>query len=412
MSRILISLLGTGVPAAKDNRHSPREYRTAHYKIEDNDLGEHSFVTLALAQHLQVDDIILVGTKKSMWEEAYLQFKKRKDPDFDADDIYWNLSEQCETASEKSPLHLEHKNDIEALMGQNSHVVLMRYGLNSQEVQENINIILSLVEFLHHGDELIVDVTHSFRSFPILITQLLMYLGTVRKDIKVNHIYYGMLEANRDLGYAPIVDLSATLLVNDWIIGAYAFQNFGNGYMIADLVEEDNRDISNRIRTFSNAINLNHFDAIQKQAQSLSGIKNKEYISKLPELIIKPVVDDFIGKFANIQKHSVFQLRLAQWQCDVKNYASAYLSVVEAIVSYVCEINGLDEYDREVRDMAKGILRSKQNIGICPDKLQDIYKKLNGIRISVAHSIERTESGSEMIRILKDSLKELKKIIY
>ncbi len=410
MSKILISLLGTGVPTDKTDDTSPREYKTAHYMMEGESLGNHSFVTLALAQHLKVDDIILVGTKKSMWEEAYLQFKKQKEPGFDSDDIYWNLYEQCGSANEKSDLILEHKEEIEQLMGNNSHVVLVRYGLNKQEVQENINIILSLAEYLKRGDELIVDVTHSFRSFPILITQLLMYLKTVRTDIKVEHIYYAMLEANRDLNYAPIVDLSATLHVNDWIIGAYAFLNFGNGYKVAELVKDENLDVSNRINGFSNAIALNHFDAIQNQAQNLSGIKNKQYQSKLPQLIIQPVINSFINKFANVQKHAVFQLRLAEWQCSVQNYASAYLSVVEAIVSFVCEMNGLDEFNKDDREAAKKILRG-DSYGSYPTGMDRIFRDLNRIRISIAHTRGVSENGCRMIAKLKTHLRELKTII-
>jgi hypothetical protein len=76
MAKILISSLGAGRPTGA-NEDSVREYRTAKYKIENQEY-EDSFVASALDRHLKLDGIIFIGTIKSIWEEVYRSFYESK----------------------------------------------------------------------------------------------------------------------------------------------------------------------------------------------------------------------------------------------------------------------------------------------------------------------------------------------
>jgi hypothetical protein len=68
MAKILISSLGAG-RLTGENENSVREYSTVKYQI-DNQEYEDSFVASALYKHLKLDDIIFIGTVKSIWEEV------------------------------------------------------------------------------------------------------------------------------------------------------------------------------------------------------------------------------------------------------------------------------------------------------------------------------------------------------
>ena len=67
-----------------------------------------------------------------------------------------------------------------------------------------------------------------------------------------------MVEVVREIKYAPVTELNNLLDINKWIIGAYAFENFGNAYQIADLIEDENKSVSERLNRFSDLMNLNH----------------------------------------------------------------------------------------------------------------------------------------------------------
>jgi len=420
MSKILISFLGTGALLAKEKNaakesKSPREYMKANYCINNENIGDYSFVSLALDEKFHFDKIFLIGTPHSMWEEVYNQFKHKKNPLYDLnnpDDVYYELLDKCSENNYKSDLIIPYKDEVEAVLPSGSKIVLIRYGITEDEIRENRDIVLDLANYVGNSDEVMIDVTHSFRSLPILAMQLIMYLRTINAEINISHIFYGMLEVTRELGHTPIVDLKSVIEVNDWITGAYSFIEFGNAYRISSLMENIDKDTSNKLKNFSDAMNLNNLIAIQKQSQILSGIKNKSYNSKLADLVVHPTIGRFIKEFGAVGKQSVFQLRLSEWEYLHKNYCASYMAVIESILTYVCELNPSSQStsDFDKKENAKNILRGKVN-GNYPQGLSSIYFKLKDNRNSLAHSLTNRNDCGKMINDLGKSIKELKKII-
>lgn len=418
MAKVLISFLGTGGVINKKQEESPitdrepREYRKANYTINGESIGNFSFVSLALKEKYKAQKVLMIGTVRSMWEEVYKNLKQMKDKDYQAinDSFYFDIAEHCEKSNYNSELYIPHKEEIEKELGEGSHISLIKYGLNEQEIQDNINIILSLDDYIKDGDELIVDITHSFRSLPVMVMQLLIYLKTIsKKNIRITHIFYGMLDITKELGHTPIVDLTSILNINDWIIGAYAFKNYGNGSIISKQMEDENKSVAALIDDFSKAMSLNHIQAIKKQVQRLSSIKNTTYSNKIPEMIIPPSIKEFIDTFDRIEKNSLFELKLAEWQSHHHNYAAAYISLIEAIITYVCENNGLDHTNPDNRKDAKDIIFDRRK----PEysTIKNMFDKLNTNRKKVAHSLESTSSILKMINELNDGIKFFKGII-
>lgn len=408
--KVLISFLGTGPLASKKERI----YKTARYHIGETDLGEYSFVSAALEKHYNVDATILVGTVHSMWEEVYQWHKKDKGQSLD-DDVYLEIADYCEKANYQTDLSIPHQEDIETTLGTGSKVVLVKYGITEDEVKENINTILGIERFLNKKDELIVDVTHSFRSLPIFITNLLVYLQNVsEKKITISHIHYGMLEMRDELGFAPIIDLKAVLGVNDWITGAYSFSQFGNAYMISELIAKENKSASTLLKEFSNLMNLNHLYAIKNVSQRLSSIKNASYNTLIPNLIVTPIVDEFIRRFriGVKEKDAVFQLKVARWQLDHRKYAQAFLTLNEAIITHVCETNRIDAQDYDCREAAKDRLNGRRTDQLtCDQCLKTLYRQIKKLRNATAHALETEANADNMIATLKNTTNQLEQII-
>ena len=406
--KVLISFLGTGSFASKETR----TYRTANYHLGGKDLGDYPFISAALRKHYDIDRILLVGTVHSMWEEVYRWFCEDNKQAVD-EDAYISIADACENSNYLSELAIPHQEVIEQTMGGESKVVLIRYGLNEEEIRINTDIILGLQQYLHNGDELIVDVTHAFRSLPLFMMNLLIYLKNVsQKKISITHIHYGMLDISKELGYAPIIDLKSMMDVNDWITGAYSFSEFGNAYKISKLIKDEDGNVSTLLEEFSNLMNLNHLHAIQKIAQRLASIKNKNYKTLIPELTITPIVQSFISQFGANNTHSLFQLKVARWQLDHRKYAQAFLTIQESMITYVCEQNKLKWDDFDNRELAKSLL-SYQNIpgATCDKILKKIYRDLKPLRNCTAHSIETTKNVSEMLRILNACISDIESII-
>ena len=414
-NKILISFLGTGPLESKVNR----QYKTVNYRLGDSDLGKYPFVSAVLKRHYSIDKVLLIGTVHSMWEEVYRWFSEDRNMPID-EGIFWKIAETCENSNYSSPLSIPHLDAVERALGKGSKVILIKYGINEDEIKENINIILGLQQYLDEGDELIVDVTHSFRSLPLFMMNLIVYLQNVSsKRIKISHIHYGMLEVIRELGYAPIIDLRSMLDVNDWITGAYAFSMFGNTYKISKLLENENKSVAPILKGFSDAMNLNYLYPMQAEAQKLSGIKNKDYKTDIPKLIINPVVEDYVKTFLvrdQLHEQSFFQLKLADWQFKHKKYGQAYLTSNDALITYICELNGFTWKQKSGRDKAKEILQKKRE-GHCTPEMEDWFNKHNERRNGIAHTVRlknkttgKDLSNKEIIHLLEVDIEELKQI--
>lgn len=434
MAKVLISFLGTG-PDNKDKGRAERQYRPATYRIEDTDYKDTSFVAEAIASHYKVDKIILIGTTKSMWERVYEVFCTKQGIEINED--YWmELTSFCDNASHKTLLSdLPKTEKLEDAIGKGSKIIPIHYGLNEQELNANAAYILGIEGYLNKGDELIVDITHGFRSLPLYIMNLLVYLQNVSsKQVKISHILYGMLDITREIGYTPVIELSGLLEQNEWITGAYSFKEFGNAYKIASLLDREQgigKTVANRLRNFSDSMNINYIDRVKSQVGNLASMKAFEF-SAIPNLIVPETIKLYTDVLKT-DSDSYFQFNLSKWHFEHKNYASAYMVLLEAILTYVCEKCQID-FGSSLKDseFAKVILgkpdRAKEfdsdEVIRCrailkPDygDLKNTYVSINDIRNAIAHQTSKQgkqrihKSADELIKTLETNINLLAKVL-
>lgn len=397
MSKVLISFLGTSQKV--DNR----KYRTADYKFNDGETITTSFIADAIRKHYKVDKLILIGTVRSMWEEVYETFcGEEVDSDYSL-----NLYEYCVNANSQTELYLPSIEKIEQALGKDSKVVLIKYGLNEQEILFNQETILGIDKYLEKNDELILDITHSFRSLPLFLLNTIIYLQNVSlKNISISHVLYGMLDVSRELTYTPVVDLKSLLNTSEWIVGAYSFKEFGNAYKIANLLKDENKSVYNRLIRFSDAKNLNYYDALSKQVQELQALRGDE-LPAIAQIVVEPIVEDYIRRMTPTDVRYMFQLKLAEWHFKKMNYSSSYLCLTESIISYVCTKVGLDDKNKENRDKAKDFMFKDGKF----QPLRPIFNKVNSVRKQLAHNVEGAKRITDMIDILENGLNDFKGII-
>jgi len=83
-----------------------------------------------------------------------------------------------------------------------------------------------VVSTVNEGDKIVLDITHAFRSIPMLVLAIAAYLRRT-KEVTVEHIVYGAYEARKPFNVppnpedrAPIFDLTPLLDLLDWLSGA------------------------------------------------------------------------------------------------------------------------------------------------------------------------------------------------
>lgn len=375
MSNVLISFIGTGP------LNGSRDYKTAKYFFKDEDkIHESSFIASALGEFLNIDTYYLFGTMKSIWEAVYLNFaKENKDENY-----AYKLYESALDSKYDTELDDSLFKDIELLLGNNSKIIPIYYGLNEEQIEKNFKIFAEALNNLLDDDNIYLDITHSFRSLPLFATTAISFIQDVAiKRVTLKGIYYGMLEVNNEFdNKTPIIDLSYIINLQNWIKGAYAFSSFGKGEKIAELMKEEDEISAEKVLDFSNVLSFNYVHELKSQINILTSLSKHEY-SYPAKLIVPIVFSDFTKRFIHCKQQSEYQFELCKWQFEKKMYALSCLCLIESIITFVCENENIDETNKNDRDKAKEIICNYSELS----QLKEIYEPANKIRKSVAHLI-------------------------
>lgn len=226
MSRKFIAALGTG------------EYKVCNYEF-NGEVIETRYIQKAIA------DIFCKEWDNKDKIVIYTTTKARKK--------HWDFENSLKSELQENTLDLTNIDIPE--------------GKNEEEIWE---IFSKIYDSLEEDDEVIVDITHGFRSIPMLLIIILNY-AKVLKNIKVRGIYYGAYEAKSEneegKEVTPIFDLILYDLIMDFTNGIGTFLNTGNSIYLSKLCS----NLKEEARKFSNN---SSFDEINKTVQSLNDFSN------------------------------------------------------------------------------------------------------------------------------------------
>lgn len=112
-------------------------------------------------------------------------------------------------------------------------------GKNEEEL---FDLFRRIYEVIQPGDSLYFDITHGFRSLPMLALVLINYAKFL-KNIEVKSITYGNFEAREELHdadgniclKAPIIDLLPLSGIQDWTFAAADYLKNGNANKFTEL---------------------------------------------------------------------------------------------------------------------------------------------------------------------------------
>jgi len=411
MSKVLIAGIGGG------KNKETGTYKVANYKIDDEIYYEKTFIVSALEEHYKIDKTIFIGTTGSMWDNLYEFYCPKEEYD---EKYHIDLIETVDNSSKDDDIYKLDINKFNETFKGKILGIVTRYGMNELEIFENFNLIIQIQDQLKDGDEVYLDITHSFRSNAFWMFLVMNYLTDVEdKKITVKAITYGMLEAQKE-GVAPVVDLNAFYKILQWIKGANNFKNYGNSYLIEQNIE--NEKLSKKLRNFSDALNMNYIASLRQSINSLK--KLEEDIKSLEgpaKLIIPKVIKDFMDRFATEEKDYLFQAELAKWHFEQKRYAMAYININESIIGFIMDALDLPlltgdkkkDENKLAKDWLNMIISRHETNKIYPNFKVDkdnqelheyikIFEHSRRVRNEIAHSIGGKDSAVNDINSLKN----------
>ncbi len=249
-------------------------------------------------------------------------------------------------------------------------------GKNEGELFEQFRRIF---EVLKPGDSLYFDVTHGFRSLPLLVLVLINYAKFL-KNVEIKSITYGNYEVRETVCLsdgvtfqkAPIIDLLPLSAIQDWTFAAADYLRNGNAKRFNELVtrhrsdifrgfRQGNKDDADRLKVLANSLErvTNDFHTCRgTKFLSSENIANlRKVLSEFGETVIQPLnplvtkmresFDSFSAPADQLNCQNGFEA--AKWCIGHNLYQQAATILQENIVSFFCVRYGLDYLDEVER---------------------------------------------------------------
>ncbi len=210
---------------------------------------------------------------------------------------------------------------------------------NGDDEKEIWQIFQSVFDVLEPEDEVYFDITHAFRSIPMLVMVLINYAKFLKK-ITVKSITYGNWEARKS-DFSPIIDITSFSTLQDWTSGADIFVNFGNAKRIKEISSEKIAEkIQDIMRLFSTVrggeiVNGLAFDKLKNEIEKFK----KALSEKSIEVPLIPLIDYMEKTIADYKGNNVMNgISAIRFCIDNDLIQQAYTLMQEMIISYLLDL--------------------------------------------------------------------------
>ena len=420
VKRVLITSIGGGNIEDKDGNMILKNYHNTVYNINNKKYEATTYMPKVVEKEFEVDKTIIIGTTGTMWDNVYSQYCIKNNKEIDKTYVE-NLRETERKSDKNTPVEDLNINKFNKEFGNNVKGIVIKYGLNREEIFENFDSIIKLEDEFNDIDEyeVILDITHSFRSTAFWMFLVMTYLTDVsNKNIKIVEVTYGMHKiTKKNDDSSPIILLNSFLEILNWIKGASELKQYGNSYYILDNLKYSN-DVPESIRleleNFSNAMNTNYVGSLLKSLDKLANLeKNKEIDAIagpakhiIPDILKKFIKDFDIKENNDNRRKYLLQATLAKWHFEQKRYAMAAININEALANYIANsLNLRDENSSKFdpNNEAKNWLRELYNVTNINNKHKmyaEVYHHTRRIRNEIAHSLGNEVNILEDIKLL------------
>ncbi|MCW5933528.1 MAG: TIGR02221 family CRISPR-associated protein [Fimbriimonadia bacterium] len=239
------------------------------------------------------------------------------------------------------------------LQGYNITPVPISSGKSDAELWEVFDKMVSEIDA---GSEVVIDVTHAFRSIPMLAFVAAAFM-TRAKAIHIKHILYGAFEAQDSTGIAPVFDLTPFMTLLDWMNATDQFIQSGDSRRMASILKETNdaiyrnsivsegeglptklSSLSGAMTDLSQALLTVRTDEIPKFASKLP--QSLDLASKDTEKWVQPLdllIEQIREKYAPFQRDDLESQRaLVDWYVQNDHVIQAVTLAREWLVSWSC----------------------------------------------------------------------------
>lgn len=276
----------------------------------------------------------------------------------------------------------------------------------------------ALTTHVPRGCTLHLDITHGFRSLPVLGFIALSYLRVTR-DVNIGGIYYGAWEARDGATMvAPTFQLAPFLTLLDWTAAADQFFNSGSAVRLGDLLSQAQQTLwSNRgdqapselpkklkslgksIRQSSMNLLLLRTGSLPGSAESvgkmIDGAKAEASVFASPFLELLEPVREQLTRFSGTDLETLRDL--VGWLAERGQTAASLTLASEWLTSYVMVVCGEPEHHAgyETRKPYSLAVSALEKPGM------EVTRDETGIRMEEILAMVRSRLDADQIEVLR-----------
>lgn len=321
------------------------------------------------------------------------------------DGEHYNRKKECQEFHEGLKTRLEKLNLMCSINNK-----LVEDGSTKEEIWKIFEAVYDVFE---QGDEVYFDITHGFRSLPMLNLVLINY-AKLLKNVTVKGIFYGAFEGRKELDgilFAPIWELTDFAKLQDWTNSASMFLKTGNASALVEQIgSAQYRNIRDNLESFSEfTLGNRGVDLYQgntmvalRQALAQEIEPNDPAFKALQEILNK-----IRSEFDDYQTNSAINGLLAvRWCIHNGLIQQASTLLEEFITTFVLEelgqIKHLQDYKvRTTISAALGVDAAKFDYGKKEGEELALHKKL----VEQVNAYPHRKKLSKLVNKVKQSLR-------
>ena len=262
--------------------------------------------------------------------------------------------------------------------------ILIPEGFSVEEMWE---IFQKVYDEIREGDTLLLDITHSFRIFPLMASVFLQYAG-VLKQARVAAIHYGAFEAlgpaylvenemKMENRIAPLLDVYPLVQIGEWAMAVDRFLGAGDASSLKALTGRAMNPLCGKAspqkeaaRSLNQVVGL--IDAYARKVATCRGPElapmvqsRKRAMADLPESLLLPQMEPLLKKvaarFADFEGDGVKDgIRVVRWCLEHGLVQQGFTILTETLLTWVVgRIWGAEsEADRDLRYLASSAFQT------------------------------------------------------
>lgn len=380
MGKHFISVLGTGL------------YEPVQYAFEGTPLGKYEFIQAALIRHFQSE--LENGGKVSVFLTEGALNRNWKNRLYNENDE--STASRWKGSEKNNIIAGETKHGLEEYLTKEFGANLAIEGVhieNASTEDQIWSVFQTIYEKIDHGDEIIFDITHSFRSIPMLAITIINF-ARIMKSCSVYGIYYGAYEAKDNSGIAPIIDLTVYNDILQWTSATDTFIRYGTTDQIKELYDSQKKRIFKNVsksdaqkaewknlgsvittmNTLSDTlatgrgIDASKIDGKDKNKppksiryayQKFKLEVEKEYPESVKEMVpLHQLLDKAKENYRPLDKEQDYMIgcEVVRWSIESGMTQQGYTALEETVKTYLCYMYNIDNRSEQNRDEKIGAI--------------------------------------------------------